>query len=65
MSLTEFCHISVSQSCGLKERLAELIPVHQAEVSAFRAEHGASVLGEVTVDQVKRSLSSVPPRLRH
>jgi len=38
-------------SCGLKERLAELIPAHQAEVKAFRAEHGATVIGEVTVDQ--------------
>lgn len=37
--------------CGLKERLAELIPAHNAEVAAFRKEHGSSVIGEVTVDQ--------------
>merc|ERR1719272_2071688 len=39
------------EPCGLKERLAELIPVHREEVAAFRAEHGSKVLGEVTVDQ--------------
>jgi len=39
------------EPCGLKERLAELIPVHKEEVAAFRAEHGSKVLGEVTVDQ--------------
>lgn len=37
--------------CGLKERLAELIPEAQADVKAFRAEHGSKSLGEVTVDQ--------------
>merc|ERR1719272_2701377 len=39
------------EPCGLKERLAELIPVHREEVAAFRAEHSSKVLGEVTVDQ--------------
>jgi len=37
-------------SCGLKERLAELIPVAQADVKAFRAAHGSDKIGEVTVD---------------
>ncbi|KAJ3348357.1 citrate (Si)-synthase [Entophlyctis luteolus] len=34
----------------LKERLRELIPVEQAKVKQFRAEHGSKVLGETTVD---------------
>lgn len=39
------------EPCGLKERLAEVIPGHIEEVKAFRAEHNKSVIGEVTVEQ--------------
>jgi citrate synthase len=39
------------QPCGLKERLAELIPAAQADIKEFRAEYGNASLGEVTVDQ--------------
>jgi citrate synthase len=39
-----------SEACGLKERLGELIPAHNEDVKAFRANHGSDVIGEVTVD---------------
>jgi citrate synthase len=38
------------QPCGLKERMAELIPEHQATVKEFRAKHGGDEIGKVTVD---------------
>lgn len=34
----------------MKDRLAELIPEAQADIKAFRAEHGSKSIGEVTVD---------------
>lgn len=46
---------TVLQSCGLKERMHDLIPGMQKEVKEFRAEHGSAVIGEVTVDQVQFS----------
>ncbi|KAJ2962813.1 hypothetical protein NQZ79_g2150 [Umbelopsis isabellina] len=39
-----------SKTKSLKERFAELIPEKQAQVQAFKKEHGSDVLGEVTVD---------------
>jgi len=39
-----------AESCGLKERLAELIPEEVENVKAFRAAHGGDKIGEVTVD---------------
>ncbi|ORY52970.1 citrate synthase [Rhizoclosmatium globosum] len=41
---------STAKPQTLKERLRELIPIEQAKVKAFRAEHGSKVLGETTVD---------------
>lgn len=38
------------ESCGLKERMHELIPEMQKEVKEFRGAHGSDVIGEVTVD---------------
>eukprot|EP00040_Diaphanoeca_grandis_P004254 m.27788 g.27788 ORF g.27788 m.27788 type:complete len:465 (+) comp15809_c0_seq1:70-1464(+) len=42
--------MSTIEPCGLKERLAEIIPAKVAEVKEFRAAHGSDSLGEVTVD---------------
>ena len=36
----------------MKEVLAQVIPVEQANVKAFRAEYGNVKVGEVTVDQM-------------
>ena len=36
----------------IKERLAAIIPEKQKEVKEFRAQHGNTVVGEVTVDMV-------------
>jgi len=43
---------SASTSCGLKERLEELIPLKQAEIKEFRKKAGSTVVGEVTVDMM-------------
>lgn len=40
-----------SSHSGLKERLAELLPIEQARFKKIKAEHGEKVIGEVTVDQ--------------
>lgn len=42
-----------SQSSGLKERLAELIPEQRQRVAAFRKEHGGFSLGTSTIEQVR------------
>lgn len=39
-------------SCGLKERLEELIPLKQTQIKAFRKAHGNDKVGEVTVDMM-------------
>jgi len=39
-------------SCGLKERLEELIPEKQNQIKAFRKAHGNDKVGEVTVDMM-------------
>jgi citrate synthase len=36
----------------LKERLAELIPIKQAEIKEVKQKYGAQSLGNVTVDMV-------------
>ena len=41
------------EACGLKDRMAELIPEWQKEVKEFRGAHGSDVIGEVTVDMVR------------
>lgn len=46
--LTQFTH----RSQTIQETLAEIIPVRQALAKQIRADHGAKVLGEVTVEQV-------------
>lgn len=46
------------QPCGLKERLAEIIPSKVAEVKEFRAAHGDKSLGQVTVDQVSTAVDN-------
>lgn len=38
---------------SLKDVLAEKIPAEQENVKAFRKEHGATKVGEVTVDMVR------------
>lgn len=43
---------AASSTCGLKERLEQLIPEKQAQIKAFRKAHGSSVVGEVTVDMM-------------
>lgn len=43
-------HISADKT--LKEVLAEKIPEEQENVKAFRKSHGATKVGEVTVDMV-------------
>lgn len=39
-------------SCGLKERVAELLPIKTEEIKAFRAEHGNTKLGDITVNML-------------
>jgi len=43
---------AMSSSCGLKERLEELIPKKQAQIKEFRKAAGNQVVGEVTVDMM-------------
>jgi citrate synthase len=43
--------LATVEPCGLKDRIAELIPEKIQEVKEFRAEYGGASLGEVTVDQ--------------
>jgi hypothetical protein len=47
------------QPSGLKERMAEIIPDKVEEVKAFRAEHGSTKIGEVTVDMVSSPAPTV------
>lgn len=39
-------------TCGLKERLEQLIPEKQIQIKKFRQEHGSDKVGEVTVDMM-------------
>lgn len=55
----QFRAMSTVESCGLKERLREIIPEKVAEVKEFRAEHGSSSLGTVTVDQAYGGMRSI------
>lgn len=52
-----------SASASLVDRLADLVPVKQAEVKEVKAKYGDKSLGEVTVGQVSaqtgRALSDV------
>jgi len=41
-----------ASTCGLKERLEDLIPKKQAQIKEFRKGHGSTVVGEVTVDMM-------------
>jgi hypothetical protein len=50
-SLRHLSGAPTSSHSGLKERLAELIPVEQARFKKIKQEHGDKVIGEVTVDQ--------------
>lgn len=43
---------NISADKTLKEVLAEKIPEEQENVKAFRKSHGATKVGEVTVDMV-------------
>jgi len=47
-----FTQSRAMSTCGLKDRLAELIPEKQAQIKAFRKEHGGTKVGEVTVDMM-------------
>ena len=52
----QYCTLSPSIyiciQCGLKERLADLVPSKQTEVKDFRAKSGDTVVGNVTVNMV-------------
>ncbi|XP_074658751.1 citrate synthase, mitochondrial-like [Tubulanus polymorphus] len=39
-----------SDTCGLKGELSNLIPDHQKKVKEFRAKHGGTKIGDITVD---------------
>jgi len=41
-----------ASTCGLKERLEDLIPKKQAQIKEFRKLAGSNVVGEVTVDMM-------------
>ncbi|XP_033639372.1 citrate synthase, mitochondrial-like [Asterias rubens] len=43
---------NVSDSTNLKDVMADLVPIKQKEVQAFRKSHGTKVIGEVMVDQL-------------
>lgn len=51
-ALTTFVR-NASGDKSLKEVLAEKIPAEQENVKAFRKSHGATKVGEVTVDMVR------------
>lgn len=51
-AITTFVRNASSEK-SLKEVLAEKIPVEQENVKAFRKSHGATKVGEVTVDMVR------------
>ena len=42
-------------SSGLKERLAELIPLKQKEIKDFRTQHDNTIVESFTVEQVSES----------
>lgn len=44
---------NISAEKTLKDTLAEKIPQEQENVKAFRKSHGATKVGEVTVDMVR------------
>jgi len=50
-SVASLSRRNFATSSGLKERLEELLPVHQAKIKKLKADHGNKSLGEVTVDQ--------------
>lgn len=50
-AITSFVR-NISADKSLKEVLAEKIPAEQETVKAFRKSHGATKVGEVTVDMV-------------
>lgn len=41
------------QSTNLKEVLAKKIPAHNAKVKEFRAQHGATVVQNISIDMVR------------
>lgn len=41
-----------ASTCGLRERLEDLIPEKQKQIKEFRKEHGNTKVGEVTVDMM-------------
>lgn len=50
---------NISADKTLKEILAEKIPQEQENVKAFRKSHGATKVGEITVDMVSIKLQFV------
>lgn len=50
---------NISAEKTLKETLAEKIPQEQENVKAFRKSHGATKVGEVTVDMVRILIKSI------
>lgn len=56
--LTNFVR-NISADKTLKEILAEKIPQEQENVKAFRKSHGATKVGEITVDMVSIKLQFV------
>lgn len=46
------CKYATASSTNLREVLTNLIPEKQEEVKKFRAEHGKTVVGSVTVDSI-------------
>lgn len=51
---------AISDTAGLKERIEQVLPEHRERLKALRKEHGASVMGNVTVDQVIGGMRGVP-----